>query len=144
MDFKLLATKASIITVTRPNLVDLQKAVRRILNKLENFVIADVEYTMDGTKDNKTYSAIIMGAIPEGYIDLNADDTGGEDVEPVVNPPDNPPDNPEPTPGESEDKLKELEDKQRENEETIQEMKDSIAEIMAYIESLKAKENENG
>ena len=152
MEYKLLATKASIITVTRPNLVELQKAMRRILGKMENFIIADVEYTMDGAGNNKSYSAIIMGALPEGYVDIN--DEGGEGEEPIINPtPDNP-DNPEPTeptnpPSEPEDeetkeKIRNLEEQQQETVESINEMKDSIAEILAYIETLKAKEDSNG
>ena len=60
INLELKANKASLITITRNSPVELQSALRRMFDRLNNFLIADIEYTMDNVKsENPTYSAII-------------------------------------------------------------------------------------
>lgn len=150
ISLKLKANKASLITITRDNPVDLQKALRRMLDRLDNFLVADIEYTMDDAKTaNPKYSAIILGSVPEGYINLTELDTfdvDNTDISPIDNPGgDNPeqgggqtdiPSQPENPPESSEDKLNSIEQKQMETSESIEELKTQISEIMELLKQL--------
>ena len=143
MNYQLLATKTSLITVTRNNSVDLQKAVRRVLNKLYNFYIADIEYSIDPTEGGTKYSAIITGAVPEGYINLDENQTQfPDDIDPtpIINPEPTEPTNPdEPTPeqpSEVEEKLGAIEQQQQETKESITEMQNSIDELKQLVQAL--------
>lgn len=147
INLKLKANKASLITITRSSLVDLQNALRQMLDRLDNFIIADIEYTMDDTKTAEPkYSAIILGSVPEGYINLTEFDTGdignsdltpteipGEGDEPT---PSTPSDDDKPTEESTEEKLNSIEQKQYETSESIEEMKTQIAEIMELLRQL--------
>lgn len=157
ISLKLKANKASLITITRNNPVDLQKALRRMLDRLDNFLVADIEYTMDDAKtETPKYSAIILGSVPEGYINLTEIDTfdiDNSDLNPTEIPgegdnpqgqggqPDSPSeegqtDNPNPPENPNEDKLNAIEQKQNETSESIEELKSQMAEVMELLRQL--------
>lgn len=170
INLKLKANKASLITITRNNPVDLQNALRKMLDRLDNFFVADIEYTMDNVKsENPTYSAIIMGATPDGYINLTQSDT--TDVDNADLTPTDIPDNPSsgqepgnneggnaqeggnnpldnPTPPNdtvTEEKLNAIEQKQNETSESIEELKSQMAEMMELLRYLQQNnQNNNG
>lgn len=156
INLKLKANKASLITISRNNPVDLQNALRRMLDRLDNFFVADIEYTMDNVKsENPIYSAIIMGATPDGYINLTQLDTtdvDNTDLTPTEIPDNpsgqesgnenneggnNPPDNPTPLNDTvTEEKLNAIEQKQNETSESIEELKSQMAEMMELLRYL--------
>ena len=156
INLKLKANKASLITVTRDNQADLQKALRRMLDRLNNFLVADIEYTMDDTKSEAPkYSAIILGSIPEGYINLTELDTAdidNSDITPIEIPGEgdnseqggqseipSQPDNP--SESLNEDKLNAIEQKQNETSESIEELKSQMAEVMELLRQLQQNNN---
>ena len=165
INLELKANKASLITITRNSPVELQSALRRMFDRLNNFLIADIEYTMDNVKsENPTYSAIIMGAVPEGYINLTQSDTANIDNADLT--PSDIPDIPNPSSGQqgeegqpsggnnsqqggdslppdtvTEDKLNAIEQKQNETSESIEELKTQMAEMMELLRYLQQNQN---